>query len=60
MKKFMFLMTVIVNGLSILLAYLSATVPGADDSTRPFGIGLGIICWIMSFFILYESRNEKC
>lgn len=56
----MFLMTVIVNGLSIMLAYLSATVPGADDSARPLGIALGIICWIMSFFILYESRNEKC
>lgn len=59
MKKFMFPMTIIVNGLSILLAYLSATVPGADDSARPFGIGLGIICWIMSFFILYEIKNEK-
>ena len=59
MKRLGLIVGVSANLDALALTILSATMPGIDEQMRPFVIIFGVVCWLMTGYIIYLSVNEK-
>ena len=59
MKRLGLIVGVIANLDALALTILSATVPGIDEQMRPFVIIFGVVCWLITGYVIYLSVNEK-
>jgi hypothetical protein len=58
MKRLGLIVGVIANVDALALTILSTTMP-IDEQMRPFVIIFGVVCWVMTAYIIYLSVNEK-
>jgi hypothetical protein len=59
MKRLGLIVGVIANLDALALTILSATMPGIDEQMRPFVIIFGVVCWLITGYVIYLSVNEK-
>lgn len=59
MKRLGLIMAIIANLDSLALVILSAVTPNMSEDGRCLGIILGVVCWVMTGYIVYLSVNEK-
>ena len=58
MKRLGLIVAIIANLDALALTILSVTMP-IDEQMRPFVIIFGVVCWLMTGYIVYLSVNEK-